>query len=268
GIILATVQIFASWLNFVLAQHTPGYEEVPIFQLILLWCSMPRLSWLAMLLLGLQHFGPKSLSVAASLLFAEILLQILSAYYLLITINYGRQHNFYFNITEIWLPARIMYAGALMWLIIVLIAYYTLWIQARRRMKKPLGSGFTPFNITEEGMPPIIEYFNISTGKRFHLATGRPRSPEEAPLMRDQTNRTIYDPLLVKAHHTPLPQRLGFAKLYAATTILLLLLWVAQLLFWGGFIGLSSDEFCPPKLGALTAVWTSSSLLGTILAFH
>ncbi|KAI3011252.1 hypothetical protein CBS147482_4592 [Aspergillus niger] len=268
GIILATVQIFASWLNFVLVQHTPGYEEVPIFQLILLWCSMPRLSWLAMLLLGLQHFGPKSLSVAASLLFAEILLQILSAYYLLITINSGRQHNFYFNITEIWLPARIMYAGALMWLIIVLIAYYTLWIQARRRMQKSLGSVSTPFNITEEGMPPIIEYFNIPTEKRSHLATGRPRSPEEAPLMRDQSNRTIYDPLLVKAHHTPLPQRPGFAKLYAATTIFLLLLWVAQLLFWGGFIGLSSDEFCPPKLGALAAVWTSSSLLGTILAFH
>ncbi|OJI81927.1 hypothetical protein ASPTUDRAFT_45265 [Aspergillus tubingensis CBS 134.48] len=267
GILPATVQIFANLVCSVLVQKVPGYEEVPIIQLLLLWSSMPRLSWLAMFLLGLQQFGPKSLSAAASLLFAEILLQFLSAYYFLVTVYYGYEHNFYLGTVEIWVPAKIMYAGALMWLFTVIMAF-AVSIRAMRKMEKSRGSVFTSLDISEEGMPPIIEYHNIRTGRMFHPATGRPRAPEEAPLIRDQSNRTSYDPLLVKPRLISLPHKPRLAELYAATTIFLLLLWIAQLLFWGGFIGLSSEEFCPPILGVLTAVWLTSSLVGTIIAFR
>ncbi|PYH69983.1 uncharacterized protein BO88DRAFT_387077 [Aspergillus vadensis CBS 113365] len=266
GIILATVQIFAHFSSSILVQNVRGYEEVSIFQLMLLWCSMPRLSWLAMLLLGLQQFGPNNLSAAASLLFAEILLQSLSAYYLLITVYYGYEHNFYLGTVDIWAPAKVMYAGALMWLFIVMMAF-AVTIGAMRKMEKSHRSVFTSLDISE-GMPPIIEYYNFLTGRISYPATRRPRAPEEAPLMWGQNDRTTYDPLLVKARHTSLPQRPGLAELYAATTSFLLLLWIAQLLFWGGFIGLSSDEFCPPILGVLTAVWMTSSLVGTIIVFY
>ncbi|RAH62903.1 hypothetical protein BO85DRAFT_410277 [Aspergillus piperis CBS 112811] len=271
GILLATIQVFANLFSSVLVQKIPGYEEVPIFQLMLLWCSMPRLSWLMMFLLGLQQFGPKSLSAAASLLFAEILLQLLSAYYILITVYYGYEHNFYLGTVEIWVPAKIMYAGALMWLLTVIMAF-AVSIRAMRKVEKSRVSVFTSLNISEEGMPPIKEYNNIRTGRMFHRATGRPRAPEEAPLIRDQSNRTSYDPILVQPRLISLPHRPRLAEVYAATTSFLLFLWIAQLLFWGGFIGLSSEEYVFPACAMQIAVHIDSQavlrfcppILGTI----
>ncbi|KAJ9347742.1 hypothetical protein DTO027B9_8893 [Paecilomyces variotii] len=37
-------------------------------------------------------------------------------------------------------------------------------------------------------------------------------------------------------------------------------------LFWGGFLKLSSEEFCPPRLGVLAAIWIAFSVPGTIVA--
>lgn len=76
GTLIAALQLLANWFNVFLVQKTPGYEDVLVIQLILLWCSMPRLAWLTILLIGVQPFEAMNFSAAASSLFAEMILQL------------------------------------------------------------------------------------------------------------------------------------------------------------------------------------------------
>lgn len=115
GSLIAVSQILANYINTLLVQKTPGYEDVPVAQLMLLWCTMPRLlTWLPILLVGVQPFEAMNLSAVGSCLLAEVLLQGLSSYYLLMTVKYGIEHNFYFggleNAERVW-AARSMYHG-------------------------------------------------------------------------------------------------------------------------------------------------------------
>jgi hypothetical protein len=67
------------------------------------------------------------------------------------------------------------------------------------------------------------------------------------------------------------------ARLFLITIASMILLWIAQWLFWTGFIGLSMEEYVlmrartgfnladcikvlSPKLGVLTIIWIGSSL--------
>lgn len=143
GALIAALQLLANWFNMFLVQKTPGYEDVPVIQLMLLWCSMPRLAWLTILLIGVQPFEAMNFPAAASSLFAEMILQFLSSYYMIMTVNYGREHNFYLGSlegAERGRLAEIMYAGALMWLIIISTAPVQL-MWATRRMNGLTGSG-------------------------------------------------------------------------------------------------------------------------------
>ncbi|RYN20476.1 hypothetical protein AA0113_g5976 [Alternaria arborescens] len=49
-------------------------------------------------------------------------------------------------------------------------------------------------------------------------------------------------------------------RLFLIAIASMIFLWIAQWLFWAGFIGLSMEEFCPPKLGVLTVIWMIFSL--------
>lgn len=62
---------------------------------------------------------------------------------MVMTVNYGREHDFYLGgleRAERGRRAKIMYAGALMWLIIISLALVQL-MQATRRMNRLAGSG-------------------------------------------------------------------------------------------------------------------------------
>ncbi|KAH8790632.1 hypothetical protein BGZ57DRAFT_850038 [Hyaloscypha finlandica] len=202
GTLIAALQLLGNWLNVFLVQNTPGYEDVPGIQLLLLWCSMPRLAWLALLL---------------------------TVYYMVMTVNYGYQHDFYLGSmqgTERGGPATIMYAGAFMWLVISILALFGLrW-------------------------------------KVAHYWMDKSRSSEESPLARSEGGEsTTYGTFSAKGQSNWASQK-AYVELSAAAVKVMLLLWIVQWLFWGGFIGLSSEVFCPPKLGVLTAVWIAFSLAG------
>ncbi|RFU26864.1 hypothetical protein B7463_g9466, partial [Scytalidium lignicola] len=234
GTLIAALQLLASWFNVFLVQKTPGYEDVPAHQLMLLWCSMPRLAWLTILLNGVQPFEVKNFSTAASL-FAEMILQVLTSYYMVMTVNYGREHDFYLGGlegAERGRLAKIMYAGALMWLIIISLTFVQL-------------------------MWAIQPTSNIAEGLMDNS-----RGLEETPLTRSKRgNSKAYGTFPIKGQNNWISQKKP-VKLYAAAVIRMLPLWIAQWLFWGGFIALSSEEFCPPKLGVLTTVWIAFSLAG------
>jgi hypothetical protein len=117
GLEIAIVQILANWFNAVLVQTTFGFENVTIAQLTLLWCTIPRLTWLLTALIGVQPFETINFSAAAASLLAETILQSVASFYMLVTINYDREHSLYFGgmrdaNRETW--ASSMYFGALL----------------------------------------------------------------------------------------------------------------------------------------------------------
>lgn len=94
GMIIAGSQLLANAINAVLIQQTPGYEDAPIVDLVLLWCSIPRITWVIFVLIGLKPLNEVNFDTIRSILFSEIVLQGLSSYYMMNTIDYGRAHNF------------------------------------------------------------------------------------------------------------------------------------------------------------------------------
>ncbi|KAJ0415227.1 hypothetical protein BJY00DRAFT_293738 [Aspergillus carlsbadensis] len=275
GYAIASVQLVANALNSLLIQNTPGYENIPVIQLILLWCSMPRPVWWAILLTGLQPLGATQLSGAASPLFAEIILQALSSYYLFMTFYYGREHKFYFgrlNSAERAIEGKMMYAGALMWLVTVILALVHL-TRAIRRMNRlakfrdmdpsyPRKSQAAAANNAEDLTGLFYDRWAKMTVDFSGLDT--PRDSEEALLGNSRTeHNSAYGTFSGQRRRTGVsPQTFP----YLGIVIFMFLFWIAQWLFWAGFIGLSSERFCPPRLEVLTAVWVVSSALALIMS--
>lgn len=217
---------------------------------------MPRLAWLTILLIGVQPFGAMKFSAAASALFAEMILQSLSSYYMVMTVNYGREHNFYFGgmeRAERGRSAKTMYAGALMWLMIVgLVLIQSM--RTTRRMNRFIGSGsLNPPNwqrgkqtiseIAEDLMVCLNELCTRLREDSTQYWMDESRGSEETPLTSSEGgDYKVYGTFSVKDQHHWVSQK-AFVELYAATVISMLLLWIAQSLFWGGFIGLSSEEY-------------------------
>jgi hypothetical protein len=64
---------------------------------------------------------------------------------------------------------------------------------------------------------------------------------ETSSLISGGRNYGMYGTLPTQSQDNWVSQK-ELAKLYAVTAMSMLLLWIAQWLFWGGFIGLSSEE--------------------------
>lgn len=255
GTLIAALQLLANWFNTLLVQKTPGYEDVPVIQLMLLWCSMPRLAWLTILLIGVQPFEAMNFSAASSSLFAEVILQFISSYYMVMTVNYGREHDFYFGgleRAERGIPAKTMYAGALIWLFIISLALVQL-IRATCKVNRLTGSGSldlpkwqrgkqTTSNIAEELMAQLNERWTRLMEQLAYYWVDKSRDSEETPLTSSEGgDYRVYGTFSVKGQNNWVSQKAS-VELYAATVISMLLLWIAQWLFWGGFISLSSEE--------------------------
>ncbi|KAF2714403.1 hypothetical protein K504DRAFT_420198 [Pleomassaria siparia CBS 279.74] len=275
GILVAGLQLLANWFNASLVQNTIGYEDVPVAQLMLLWCTMPRLTWLPVLLIGVQPFEMINFSAAASSLFVEVILQVFSLYYMILTVSYGLEHDFYFGGmegAEREVSAQVMYAGALLWLMVTAATSVQL-MRITPRMKELTRSASldpptwqrnhqTTSNIVEEMMAQI-HYWHTSLGEKLaRYWSEKARALEEESLLGGEGRRDEgYGTLPFKRQHDWVSSK-GFVQIYAVPVSSMVLLWIAQWLFWGGFISLSSDEFCLPKVGVLTAVWFASSLAG------
>jgi hypothetical protein len=81
GILTIALHVVSNAINAVLIQRTPGFASLNVGQLVLLWCTRPRLAWMVMLyLLPREAEATMYTGAAASTLFAEIVLQLVSAY--------------------------------------------------------------------------------------------------------------------------------------------------------------------------------------------
>lgn len=253
GLLIAAIQLLGHWFNAIIVHKTPGYENVPISQLLLLWISIPRLSWLPILLIGVQPFVAINLSAAAPSLFAETILQLLSSYYMIQAVKYGLEHNLYIDDLEnvgSGGRAGIMYTGALMW-VITIAATVVYCILATRRWIGSSGADLPKWqgsrqavNIVEE----VILWFSphdtrVQRKLDSHLMHKSSVLGETTRIRIEAGKHPVYgtfpseEPPTTGLHHQE------YAELYAVTVTILFLLWIAQWLFWGGFIGLSGDEY-------------------------
>jgi hypothetical protein len=256
GILIAALQLLANWFVAFIVQQTPGYEDTPVFQLMLFFCSLPRLSWLTILLIGVQPFEAMNFSAAASTLFAEMIIQFLSSYYMIMTINYGREHCFYLGGMEgadREGSATMMYTGALLWLIIIIVAFVQSVLATRRKIRLT-GSGRLHLpkwqrsqqatsTIVEELIAQLNEYCTWIGEKLEQYWIDKSMASEESSLMNSEGgNSRAYGTLPVRSPKHWATQT-AFVQLYLLTVTTMLLLWIAQWLFLGGFITLSSEEY-------------------------
>jgi hypothetical protein len=252
GLSITASQLLANWFNAMLVQSTPGYEHVPIISLMLLWCSMPRLTWLPTLFVGRQTFKDISIPVVASYVFAEILLQIGSAYYMLQTIRYGLEHNFYFGIlegAERKRSATMMYGGALLWLIVIVAALVQLarFAQAMVALRETENTSLPKWQGRARAPATIAEELTAQADERCALL-GERFIRAEPPRSRYST---IYGTLPPKTQGNRISTT-TIANAYVIMIGILSFLWVTQWLFWAGFIGLSSKEYVFVPIPILT----------------
>lgn len=119
GIGSAACSVGANFVNAAIYTHYPGYQNVPLTQLAILWCTRPRAAWLAAILASIDH-GPFA-QAAASFAITEFILQFFGCVYLGITVNKGRERGFYYvnRLRPFWRgdAAYRMYVGALIWVL-------------------------------------------------------------------------------------------------------------------------------------------------------
>jgi hypothetical protein len=136
--IMCGLQLGFNFASAYIIRATPGYEHVPAPLLALLFCARPRLGWVICLLARLPNpiledvfhlrthmevvAGKATISrVAISSAISEIVMQCLGSYSLGRTAHVGVTRGFYL-VGHLWpywrgRNARIMYLGALFWLI-------------------------------------------------------------------------------------------------------------------------------------------------------
>jgi hypothetical protein len=124
GVLSACLHLCANLVNARIICSTPGYEQIPFVSLALLWCTRPRLAWLAVFLAGVECEDGMYFNSAASAIMSETILQIIGAVYFSITANYGRRKRFY-RIGHLTPYPRgpdalMMYAGVLVWMIMLI----------------------------------------------------------------------------------------------------------------------------------------------------
>jgi hypothetical protein len=248
GVLLGCIHLLANLANATIVQATPGYEDVPAIQLMLLWCSLPRLVWLPISAHGTKNSGFQDMTSSMSAVFAEAILQAFSFYHMCLTVNYGRIHDFYFGALSgaTRSPfAALMFGGALVWLFVVAMMAVPV-IRTMRTHDK--------LSEKEDG---------VSSADTKEWTT--PKEEEcLLPKSHTQPKGHNYGTLPTEVESLD-PSMRRCSQLHMAMAMGVPFLWLAQWLFWAGFIGLSSRDFCLPALETLTGVWLASSLGSVVI---
>ncbi len=117
--IMTVLHVVGTTINTTLVKHTVGFSHIKISQLVILWLSRPRISWLVVLALPVEAERSMYFSATASTLATEAILQLAGAYYLGYPANHGRKINIYrkaiLDNPPYGSALQLMYAGGLFW---------------------------------------------------------------------------------------------------------------------------------------------------------
>ncbi|KAJ3461029.1 hypothetical protein MRS44_011896 [Fusarium solani] len=239
GILLACLPLLANWFNARIVQSTPGYGAVPVFQLVLLWCSLPQPDLSAVLPSRIRWHGTKLCSSTASSLVAGVILQVPASYHMFLTVDFARRQVFDVDVitnAKKGHLALLMYAGALIWLLTIA----ALFIETTRYIYK-IGS----LSCSNGADLPDWHRRKYATSNNQDMGAlesllGQPQP--RMPSSRKEGQYTEYGTFSSGGKETKLPQKMP-ATLFTVVARSMPFVWIAQWLFWVGFIGLSSEEF-------------------------
>ena len=131
GAASAVPSIAGNAINALLIKGTPGFENISISNLILLWCVRHRLAWTGALLAAVGAEYSYYTSLGASCTIAEGILQTMASFYIGRTAHWAVISGYLKEGRLGDIPgahdAKIMYAGVLLWLITIAFAF-TVWL--------------------------------------------------------------------------------------------------------------------------------------------
>ena len=123
----AALSITGNAVNAGLIKRTPGFENISVSNLILLWCARPRLAWTGALLAAVGAENSYYTSLGASCTIAEGILQIMASFYIGKTAHWAVISGYLKEGRLDDIPgahnAKMMYAGVLLWLITITFAF-------------------------------------------------------------------------------------------------------------------------------------------------
>ncbi|KAH7070491.1 hypothetical protein BKA63DRAFT_579088 [Paraphoma chrysanthemicola] len=247
GLASAGLSVGANFINAILVQKADGYHDVPVVQLALLWCSRPRIAWIAGALILFECEQSMYFAVGASSVLSELILQAIGCYYLFRTAIFASDQGYYYQgllyaVQPGGRDAVIMYVGALLWQlsIISIIVMICVTLVMTRRWSNPSrtvhhqerGSNHQLWaaTIDQSHQSRSIRFEKLGIwlrdiGIRNRLASGT-RSP---------------DPNAWKV----ILRRMGISPRYAKRMVIVVVGMVfpflGQWLFWAGFVRLSGD---------------------------
>jgi hypothetical protein len=281
------LSIASNFLNALLIRSSPGFGGASIPDLMLLWCSRPRIAWAAALLVFVGHQEGQYFAAGASALVSEMVLQVLGAVYLAHTVGFAAVRGFY-RVgrgdveVEGWRYALMMYVGALLWIV-------------------PVGSALFQIVYSFLGLRELIHRVFRTVGKKSRKATRKQREKVALAVRRwagerfqtwmEKSQKTLMDrayflnrlrapegstehqlAVIPRRNNTPRTSDVvGYDYLRALeamglseeslrsmrTVVLLMILpYVGQWLFWAGFIRLAGDQSVEP-LDKLLSTYTN-----------
>ncbi|KAJ9653329.1 hypothetical protein H2198_007471 [Neophaeococcomyces mojaviensis] len=281
ALLAVAINVVGNTINAFLVTSRAGYHHVPFGSLVLFWCTRPRLAWLVIVMVWatkvLQWDMTVYVEAAVSAIMAEVILQAIAAVYLGMTVNHARANQFYLlrhlNETPHGRDAHIMYAGALLWIVGVGLAFLFALL------------AFSPvIRIVEEACLAIIRFSKlvpgllrkrIKDGPEYVLCTMQQfwdwlkqklnsciqsrteaDSQERNEKQVKKRKKVIFDEYV---------KQMGFNESIMEQLWMLLAFliipWLGQWIFWIGFLRMAQDLYCPPSIWSLTAVWSSTSVV-------
>ena len=243
GLISFTLNMTTSTINAVLVKNTSGYSHVPVGELILLWTSRPGMAWVILSLVAVEMQDSVYLGAAASTALSEVVLQVIGLTYVGRTADYARNHDLFSSSNIAHIPdarhATIMYRGSV--LVLVSASFAIIFLLAiLRTMRRTILwriQGFTTARVRPQ--PQTQHHFEL---RRFN---------------NPNVNATLQEMRLEKDHIT----------LVYLAVIFLVPAFIGQWMFWGGFVNLYGDLYCPPDVWRSAGIWSVFSWLGMVVSF-
>lgn len=234
GSSIIALQFIASAANALVVRTLPEYDEVSFWDLIGLWCTIPRPVWAVILHLSARPLSAHTLATSAATMLSEAVLQLLGSFYLIQTVYYGLEHNLYFGHIRAaqgdW--ATLMYGGALVWVLVMGVSIALIMKACITSQEK---GDALPRNARN-----LFETFEDAFTQK---STNSKDATEETFLFNSNGRyHTSYGTLPANVRVVKVAQKAFFTP-YKIAILVTLFLWIAQCAFWAGFIGLSSEMY-------------------------
>lgn len=257
GFLAAGISIGGNLVTARIIKLFPGYGHVPYGQLVLLWCTRPRLDFLYCLLILLGSPNLLWANRVGSFALCEVILQCVGSVYLMTTADEGRKRGFYYayQLQYNWrgIPAYLMYIGALIWcltfFVFVVVLFFFIFLlnrieaflqeqirQARekvRRVERDLERKRRTEAENRTIINPLIDITLLGLRQLDGSNTRGHNLEQREQLIRGDTAGPNFqqDPYYVKQKNV-----------LVVVLVLSGLSFFAQWLFWGGFIDSAGDR--------------------------